>query len=80
MSHVPHEIAEMFPRDGDKLKQLADGDRRIAKLMERYHELSGEIRMAEENVNPTDDTMMESMKRQRLAILDDLRAALERTG
>ena len=61
-----------------RLKELAAGDPRVAQLLARYHELSGEIRLADENVNATDDTIMESMKRQRLAILDDLRATLDR--
>lgn len=76
MSHTPHELAEAFPDDADKLHALKTENAHFAKLADEYHELNRQIHRAETDVEPTDDLHMTEMRKKRLAMLDEIRAML----
>ena len=72
MSNTPNELSEQFPDAHDKMHELNQSDAHFAKLFEDYHELNRAIHRAETNVEPTDDFHMEDMRKQRLALLDEI--------
>ncbi len=80
MSHVPHELAEEFPEYKDRLHDLKVSDAHFARLADRYHELNREIhRIEAAGVNVGDDTF-ENLKKQRLALKDEIAGMLQATA
>ncbi|MGX5714365.1 YdcH family protein [Sphingopyxis terrae subsp. ummariensis] len=82
MSHTPHELADAFPGDAAAIHRLKEGDAHFAALAERYHVVNRAIHRAESEVEPVSDEHAEELKRQRLALLDEIGAiiAAERTA
>jgi len=76
MSNTPNELAEQFPLAVEKMHELKTSDAHFAKLHDDYHEINRQIHRAETNVEPTDDFHLENMRKQRLAIKDEIWAIL----
>ncbi|MCC0049375.1 MAG: DUF465 domain-containing protein [Rhodobiaceae bacterium] len=77
MSHVPHELHEEFPEHADRIHELKTANTHFAQLAEKYHEINRAIHRAETEVEPTDDFHLEDMKKQRLALKDELSGILQ---
>ena len=77
MSHVPHELAEEFPAHKDKIHSLNQEDAHFAKLSEEYHTLNREIHRIETNVTPADEGYEKQLRRQRLALKDQISTYLD---
>lgn len=78
MSHLPQDLHDIFPGAADKLRQLKEADRHFRTLADRYAALDDEIRRSETGVNPAmDDAHAEELKKERLALLDQIAAILE---
>jgi uncharacterized protein len=76
MTHVPHELHEEFPEFADKIHEMKTGNAHFSKLFDDYHEINRAVHRAETDVEPTDDMHMEEMRKQRLALKDQLFAML----
>ena len=72
MSHVPHELAEEFPDQADRIHELKTSDAHFAKLFDEYHAINRDVHRAETDVEPTDDLHMTEMRKKRLALKDEL--------
>ena len=72
MSHTPNDLRDEFPEAVDVLHQLKVHDAHFAKLAERYHDLNREIHRVESDVEAASDERIETLKKQRLAMLDDI--------
>ncbi|HEY8595697.1 MAG TPA: DUF465 domain-containing protein [Devosiaceae bacterium] len=77
MSHTPHELAAEFPEHSDRIHALKGADAHFAKRLDEYHEVNRAIHRAETDIEPTDDDHLEAMKRQRLALKDELLALIK---
>ena len=77
MSHVPHELHEEFPEHADRIHELKTANTHFAQLADKYHEINRAIHRAETEVEPTDDFHLEDMKKQRLALKDELSGILQ---
>ena len=76
MSHVPHELHEEFPEHAARLHDLKTGNTHFATLADRYHDLNRTIHRIESRVEPADDMVLEAMKKQRLALKDQIASML----
>ncbi len=76
MSHVPHELAEALPDLAARLAQQRREDAHLARLADDYHVLNREIHRAETNLQPMEDLALETLKKKRLALLDEIRGLL----
>lgn len=76
MSHTPHELADEFPDMKDKIHDLKMNDAHFARLAEQYHEVNRQIHRIEAEVEPTSDAHAEELKKQRLALKDEIAAML----
>lgn len=76
MSHVPHELHEEFPQDGERIHALKTSNNHFARIAERYHEVNRAIHRVEAEVEPTSDETLEEMKKQRLHLKDEIAAIL----
>ena len=76
MTHTPHELAEVFPADAEVIHRLKAENAHFAKLAERHHEVNRAIHRIETEVEPTSDAHAEDLKKQRLALRDEIAALL----
>ena len=76
MSHVPHELAEEFPDQTDRIHQLKAENAHFAALSDKYHEINRAVHRAETDVEPTDDAHMGEMRRERMRLKDEIAAML----
>ena len=72
MSHVPHELAEEFPEFADHMTALRLSDAHFAKLAEAYHTLNRKLHRAETNVEPVGDMFIVEMRKERMALKDEI--------
>tara|TARA_R110002094_G_scaffold205740_2_gene176491 strand:- start:173 stop:433 length:261 start_codon:yes stop_codon:yes gene_type:complete len=77
MSHVPHELAEEFPDAKDRISALTQSDAHFAKLTEEYHSVNREIHRIETKVDPADEGYEKQLRRQRLALKDQISSYLD---
>ena len=76
MSHTPHELHEEFPEHHDTIHRLKTTDPAFADLFDAYHKVNRAIHRAETDVEPTDDLHMADMRKQRMALKDQIAAVL----
>lgn len=76
MSHTPHELAEEFPDQVDTIHNLKTTNAHFARLFDEYHDINRAIHRAETDIEPTDDFHLEDMKKQRLALKDEIAGML----
>ena len=76
MTHVPHELHEEFPEHADRIHELKVSNAHFAHLADKYHEVNRAIHRAETEVGPTGDFHLEDMKKERLALKDELAGIL----
>lgn len=72
MSHTPHELAEEFPEHVEKMSELKTGNAHFQKLFDEYHEINRAVHRAETDVEPTDDLNMETMRKKRMMLKDEI--------
>lgn len=77
MSHTPHELHEEFPNDVDVLHKLKVEDAHFRTVSDRYHNLNREIHRIEAEVEASSDDRLEELKKQRLALLDEVSAMVD---
>lgn len=78
MSHTPHELADEFPQDRDLIHRLKQDDAHFARLAEEYHSVNRTIHRIESETEAASDERMESLKKERLALADEIAAMLAR--
>ena len=74
MTHVLHDLHAEFPADGEILHALKLSDAHFQRLAVTYGELNQEVQRIEAGLEPAADSRLEGLKKQRLAVLDDLSA------
>ena len=72
MSHTPHELAEDFPGQADKIHALKTANAHFARLMDEYHEINRGVHRAETNVEPVDQLAETEMRKKRMALKDEI--------
>lgn len=77
MSHTPHELTDEFPAQAERIHALRGENPHFAKLSDQYHALNREIHRGESEVEPMDDQHLEGLKKQRLALLDEISGFLK---
>lgn len=76
MSHTPHELAEDFPEYAEKLSELRLSNSHFARLTDEYHEINREVHRAETDVEPVSDLHLTEIRKQRMALKDEIYATL----
>lgn len=70
--HTPNELTAIFKRDRELLTQLKGSDAHFARLAEEYHTVNREVHRIECEAEAASDERFESLKKQRLALLDEI--------
>ena len=76
MTHVPHELHEMFPDKAEAIHRLKGENAHFAKLADAYHETNRAVHRMENNIEPVSDETLENTRKQRLRLLDEIAAML----
>lgn len=76
MSHTPHELAAEFPQDVERIHALKLANAHFARLCEQYHEVNRAIHRAETRVEAMGEQQESALRRQRLALKDEIAAML----
>lgn len=78
MSHTPHELADEFPQDRDLIHRLKQDDAHFARLADEYHTVNRTIHRIESETEAASDERAEALKKERLALADQIAAMLTR--
>ena len=71
-----HDLAHEFPEYRDQIHQLKMTDQHFLKLFEEYHDVDHEVRRIEMEIETTSDDYLETRKKHRLFLKDELYAIL----
>lgn len=72
MTHTPHELHEEFPEFHDQIHALKLSDQHFQRLSDQYHAVNREIHRIESQVENVADEVAEDLKKQRLALKDEI--------
>ena len=72
MANTPHELGAIFSRDAGLLHDLKMTDAHFVNLSDKYHALNREVHRIVAEVDAASDERMESLKKERLALLDEI--------
>jgi uncharacterized protein YdcH (DUF465 family) len=76
MSNTPHDLAEEFPDERDRITELKTSNGHFARLAEEYDEVNRSIYRMETRVEPTSDDVEEELKRRRVRLKDEIAGIL----
>lgn len=76
MSNTPHTLGDEFPGQMDRIHALKVQDPQFAHLLVEYDEVNDAIHLAETNVEPVSQERETELRKRRLAIKDEIVAAI----
>ncbi len=76
MSNTPHTLGDEFPDQMDQIHALKVSNTRFAKLLLDYDAVNDEIHRAETNIAPVSQDHETELRKQRLALKDQIAQAL----
>ncbi len=71
-----HDLLSELPEHRDTILNLKVSNAHFAGLFDAYHKLDGDVRRAEERIEPTSDFHEEEMKKERLKLMDEMVAMI----
>ncbi len=72
MSNTPHELAEEFPGQEDRIHAMKMADPHFANLLDQYIEVNRAVHRAETRVDVMSDEAETALRRQRAHIKDHI--------
>jgi uncharacterized protein len=72
MSNTPHHLAQEFPDHLVLMRHLRETDGHFHRVAVAYEEINHRIHRAETDIEPCDDLHMADLRKQRLALKDEL--------
>lgn len=77
MSHTPNELTDLFPDKTDLIHKLKTGGGEFPGLFDAYHDLTRKIHRGETDIEPMDDFHLETLRKERLQLLDRISPLLK---
>ena len=81
--HSSHDLAEEFPEHVERIRSLVLADAKFSHAVQGYSEANLEILRIDNELEPSSDERLETLKKKRLHFLDEIQQTLlhpERTG
>jgi uncharacterized protein YdcH (DUF465 family) len=72
MNIEKHTLVKDFPDHHHTIRHLKMNDNHFAKLFDEYHELESEVHHIEKNDEPVADEYLDSLKKRRVHLKDQL--------
>ncbi|MBF9032065.1 DUF465 domain-containing protein [Rhodobacterales bacterium HKCCE3408] len=76
MSHTPHELAEDFPNDAERIQALKAENAHFARLVDEYHRVNRAVHRAETGVEACAPEAEAEMRKQRMRLKDEIAGML----
>lgn len=76
MSHTPHELAEEFPTEVERMHALKAKDPHFARVYDEYHTVNKAIHRAETMIEPVAPEHEVNLRKQRMSLKDEIAKAL----
>ncbi len=70
--HIPHELPDEFPEEAALLARLTKTNHDFGRLAARYDDTNRQIFRIESGDEPTADEFLERLKKERLALKDEI--------
>jgi uncharacterized protein YdcH (DUF465 family) len=70
LSH--HPLIEEFPEHREAIHRMKMDNAHFRKIMDKYEEVDKHIIRIEDEIEPTSDAFLENLKKERLALKDEL--------
>jgi len=67
-----HDLIHELPEHKERIHELKMSDRHFQKLFDKYHDLDHQVKRIEEGVETTSDDYVETLKKERLNLKDQL--------
>lgn len=77
MSIEKHDLIHEFPESKDTIHTLKTSDQHFARLFDEYHDLQHEVHRIETEVETTSDEYLDTQKKKRLFLKDQLYAIIK---
>lgn len=74
--HIPHELQEEFASEASLIERLRTSSHDFGRLASQYEEINRSIYRIESEEEPTEDVVLEKLKKQRLKLKDEIAAYL----
>ena len=74
-----HTLVKDFPDHQHTIRHLKMHDAHFAKLFDSYHEIENEVNNIETNNSPVEDEYIETLKKRRLHLKDELFTMIKKT-
>ncbi len=72
MTLEKHDLHHEFPEFNDEIHHLKMNDNHFARLFNEYHEIDKEVNRIEQGIENTSDDYLDTRKKQRLLLKDQL--------
>lgn len=79
MQDEKHTLLNEFPEHHHTIRHLKMHDAHFTKLFDSYHELDNEVRQIENKNSPVEDEYIETLKKRRLQMKDELFSMIQKT-
>ena len=76
--HTPNELTTIFKRDRMLMTRLKLEDTHFARLAGEYHDVNRQVHRIEAEAEPASNERLETLKKHRLALLDEITAIVTR--
>lgn len=76
MTHISQQIHNAFPADAEVISRLKTDDAHFQALATQFAAIDEEVAHAENGDDPASDARIETLKKRRLALLDDIAAVI----
>ena len=80
MSLEKHDLLHEFPDSKDIIHELKTSNNHFARLFDQYNTVEHEVRRIETGVEATSDEYLETKKKERLKLKDELYAMIQGYG
>ncbi|MBN8530242.1 MAG: DUF465 domain-containing protein [Alphaproteobacteria bacterium] len=77
MTLESHDLHHEFPEMHEKIHEMKMKDNHFRRLFDDYHVLNQEVQLIEEGVRASSDENLETLKKKRLHLKDELFAMLK---
>ena len=78
MTRIPHELRDEFSQEAQIIERLIKTDHQFGRLAASYEEINSEICRIESEEEPTTDEVLETLRKRRLMLKDEIAAILRR--
>lgn len=72
MSNTPHDLAEEFPAEAERIRALKAENAHFARLFDEYNDVNHEVFRAETLLTPTAPAHEAELRQQRLRLKDEI--------